>query len=103
MKVNKINRENAEKFIKINDNNFVVLLDYFDPIFMGNKELAANNIFLLDNVGYIKWKVHTEILVSGGFVNILIKENKLKAISWDTGLYGLDIETGLATPEMLLK
>ena len=27
MKVNKINRENAEKFIKINDNNFVVLLD----------------------------------------------------------------------------
>lgn len=103
IKINNILRQNAKKIIEINDDSFVVLLDYFDPIFMGNKELASNNIFLLNHKGNVKWVIHTEFLASGGFVDILIKENKLKAIGWDTGLYGLDIKTGFAIPETLLK
>lgn len=96
-------KKNALKIIQIDDDNFVVLLDFFDPIFKGNKELASKNIFLLDKKEDTKWIVHSDIMVLGGFVDIFFKENDLNAISWNTGLYKIDLETGLATPEILLK
>ena len=96
-------KKNALKIIQIDDDNFVVLLDFFDPIFKGNKELASKNIFLLDRKEDIKWIVHSNLSILGGFVDIFLKGNDLNAISWNTGLYKIDLETGLATPEILLK
>ncbi|OCG01236.1 hypothetical protein [Gilliamella sp. wkB112] len=95
--------EKAIKIIQIDNDNCVVLLDFFDPFFKDNKQLASKNIFLLDRKEDIKWIVHSDLLISGGFVDILFKENNLKAVSWNTGLYKIDLGTGFATPEILLK
>ena len=95
-------KQNALKIIQIDD-DFVILLDFFDSIFKGNKELASKNIFFLDKKDDIKWIVHSDILILGGFVDIFFKGNDLKAISWHTGLYKIDLKTGFAAPEILLK
>ena len=39
-------KQNALKIIQIDD-DFVILLDFFDSIFKGNKELASKNIFCI--------------------------------------------------------
>jgi len=96
-------KKKAIKIIQIDDNNCIILLDFFDPIFKGNKELASKNIFLLDRKEDIKWIVQSNLSILGGFVDIFFKENDLNAISWNTGLYKIDLETGFATPEILLK
>lgn len=49
-----ISKKDIQKVIKINHDNFILLLDYFSPFFGGNKELASNNIFLLDKHRNIK-------------------------------------------------
>jgi hypothetical protein len=101
--IESLDKNKCEKVINLSQNRFIVLLNFFDLLFENNKIEAERNIFLIDSIGHIIWRVNSENSVQGGFVDVSYSEGKLKAIGWNTGLYSIDEKTGFATPEMLLK
>lgn len=89
----------------LRDNLFkIVLYDRLDPKIFSDEE-AARNVYKLDFSGNIIWQVSSKSDERGApFTGIRIDEDgKLMAYRWDGGLYEIDIETGFATPKILMR
>lgn len=99
-----INKDMIEKSI-VFDDKYLILVNGFNPVFKNEPIERVKNIFLIDSSGKVIWRVHSNFdsEQSGIFTNIYEKDGKFKAYRWDGGQYGIDIETGFATPEILLK
>lgn len=94
----------ANKILNINSNLQLVLIDGLDSLFGKEPVEVSRNIFLIDLNGNIIWRIHSKNDKFGdSFTNIYEKDGNFKAYRWDGGQYGIDLETGLATPEILLK
>lgn len=95
--------KNVTKTLDLPGGRKAVLLDVLPP---AECELVdrARNVAMLDPLGCIVWRVSSDFDESGDpFTNILFKEGDLMAYRWDGGLYTIDIESGKATPSLLIR
>ncbi|OCG24707.1 hypothetical protein A9G11_03375 [Gilliamella sp. wkB108] len=99
-----IDTQIALQIIKIDNNCQLVLIDGFNRIFNKDPLKASRNIFFINNIGQVIWRVFSKNDRFGdSFMNIYKIQDEYKAYRWDGGQYGLNIQTGEATPEILLK
>ena len=64
----------------------------------------SSNVFMINSSGEVIWRICKKNDKFGdSFTNIYEKNGEFKAYRWDGGQYNIDIKTGLATPEILLK
>ncbi len=61
----------------------------------------ARNVYRIDPNGNIKWTVHSEFDGDGDPFTKLRFDQVLSAYRWDGGSYSIDIDTGLALPQVL--
>ncbi|PXZ04760.1 hypothetical protein [Gilliamella apicola] len=94
----------ANKILNIDNNYQLALLDGFNDLFKKEPLEVSRNIFLIKTDGQVIWRIYSKNDKFGdSFTNIYEKDGKFKAYRWDGGQYDIDIETGLATPEILIR
>lgn len=94
----------ANKILKIDSDAQLVLIDGLNNFFEQTPLEVSRNIFLINTRGDVIWRIHSVNDKFGdSFTNIYQKDEHYKAYRWDGGQYGIDLETGFATPEILLK
>ena len=66
---------------------------------------CARNIYLMDNASSIIWQIKSDFDDEGNpFTNITQDpEGNFWAYRWDGGRYRINMETGFARPDILLK
>ncbi|MDF7670063.1 hypothetical protein PT276_02390 [Orbaceae bacterium ESL0721] len=100
-----INKKDIVEKICLPANLYIVRIDSFNPIFNNQLNDRVRNIFKIDSEGKVIWQVfsNSDTKRDGSFQGIKMDGNNLKAYRWNGGQYDIDLETGFATPEILLK
>lgn len=102
--IKNIDKKIINKAININNNLQLVLIDGSDVIFKKKQLEISRNIFMVNSSGEVIWRIYSKNDKFGdSFTNIYEKNGEFKAYRWDGGQYNIDIKTGFATPEILLK
>lgn len=100
--IDKLNTAEISSRVDLPDGGAVVLLDRLGKSGRYNKEELARNILRINIDGNIQWTVRSQFDVEGNpFTRLHFHEGSLTAYRWDGGSYGIDVETGVATPLVL--
>jgi len=98
----KLNTAEISSRIDLPDGGAVVLLDRLGKGGQYSQEELARNVFRIDAIGHIQWTVRSRFDAEGSpFTQLRCEEGELTAYRWDGGSYGIDMETGAATPLVL--
>ncbi|WP_213716194.1 hypothetical protein [Cedecea lapagei] len=89
----------------LTDNKRVVLIDRLGMGDLYGKEECARNIYLLSQDGTTIWQVSSDFDNEGNpFTNLALGDDCfLHAYRWDAGSYRIDLRTGRAIPDKLIK
>ena len=99
-----IELNSISKVIPVSDLRSVVLLDRLGQEALYGLLECARNVFLIDDAGSVVWQVSSDFDSDGDpFTNIFVEGGQLKAYRWDGGSYIVDVQTGRAVPDQLLK
>ena len=94
-----IDQSEIKQQVSLANGERVVLLDRLGKY---PKEEAARNVYRLNKDGDVLWRVRSQFDNEGNpFTRISNEQGKLTAYRWDGGTYGIDKETGNATPLQL--
>lgn len=96
-----INLEGVKAQIELPDGERIIMLDRLGKANQYSKEEISRNVFRLDKNGEVKWQIHSEFDSKGVPFTAIEIENGLSAYRWDGGTYGVDMDTGAATPLLL--
>lgn len=96
----KIDLRDVVTRIDIDEGRYAVLVD----ISLDRAD-AVRNIFMLDNGGKLIWQVHSDFdnEPGGYFTRIEYQERILRGHRFDGIVYTIDLATGRATPERVVK
>jgi hypothetical protein len=90
--------------IDLPNGDSIVLLDRLGKGDRYSKEQLARNVLRIDRSNHIKWWVKSPFDAEGNpFTRLHYIDGNVTAYRWDGGSYGIDMETGSATPLILQR
>lgn len=96
-----IRQSEVKQQLSLANGNRLVLLDRLGDY---PTQERARNIYLLDKGGRVRWRVHSRFDDEGHpFTRLHDEHGIITAYRWDGGTYGIDMETGAATPLELVR
>ena len=100
-----ISKKDIVESLCLSNNLYIVRVDSFNSILNNDINNKVRNVFKIDNEGNVIWQIfsNSDLEQDVSFQGIRMDGNRLKGYRWNGGQYDINIETGFATPEILLK
>ncbi|MFJ4145285.1 hypothetical protein [Pseudomonas sp. NPDC089734] len=102
--IHHFDKSKASKVLEISKVLSVVLIERLAQESIRGRTEDAKNIFLIDGNGSVIWQVSSDFDSDGGpYTNIFYSDGRLQGYRWDGGIYDIDLESGVAVPNLFLR